>query len=488
MKKLKLLLTLAVVAILAAGVLVGCTTQFEIDPNETPHKVTYCSNGGTIEKKTELYFYHPEGGLINEPTTDGIVENAVRVGYSLVGWAKADVNPDGTPVLLDEPLYPHDGGVWMSQDGAISEDQFAEAGKLGYTLEKKYYSYDERNLFDFSGAYATEDVVLVAVWGMYNRFMVVDKDENGDWVDFSELYAVNGDEVTNIVTTDEAILEKYKGNLTDISNATGVINRKQLVDNVYNVVREGYTAIRYFLDEACTVELTFPYTATKPLTPIYYTELEGEYSIVTNAKQFSDAVKADANIYLLNDIDFDGATVDNSRKYTAIFDGNNKKLTNISVTVQQTVCKEGAQNVYGGLFGTVDGATIKNVEIDIAVTFEIGVDPAEGNYGMYTPFEDQGTERDAVCYVGMLAGALKGEYSISGVTINAAYAITRSIIDGDMVFDDESGDWITDMFENEYEVTVNFADWQGIDVENDDKITDSSVVWAEAEEPEVDAE
>jgi len=481
MKKFKLLLTLAVVAILAAGVLVGCSSQFELDPNETPHKVTYCANGGLIENRAELYYYYPDEGLILTPTTDGDVENAVRVGYTLLGWAKADVDASGNPVLLDEPLYPNDGGVWVTEDGAITESQFAEMDKIGNTYTKKYYSYDVNDLFEFKGTYVTEHLVLVAVWGVYNQYVVVDKDAEGNWVDFSELYAVEDGVVTDKVTEDEAILAKYTNNLTKISNATGVISSRDGLDDSYDALgREGYTLIRYYLDEECAVELTFPYTATKPLTPIYYTEIEGDYTLVSSYSEFRDAVRADENIYLMKDVDFANKGVDNNGStYTSILQGNGKKLLNVSVVIEQTQCKEGAANVYGGLFGTLDGATVKDVEINITVNFEIGVNPNDNDPS--TALDDIGTERDAVCYVGVFAGALIGEYSISGVTVNATCMESRSVVNGDRVYNPEKNRWEYEQVPNSYEVEVFFADWQGIEgAESDDKIVNSTVNRPEA--------
>lgn len=494
MKKLKLLLTLAVVAILATGVLVGCSAKFEIDPAVTPHKVTYCANGGHMGEASEVYYYYQDNAPIIAPMSSGTVKNAVHKEFTLLGWVKAELNPDGTPKLRETPVSENDGGILVcEEDGpfADTEDVISLEDRLGHKYKRWYYSYDMSDgFYDFAGGRVGENLVLVAVWGVYNQFFVVPKDAEGNWVDFSDLYALDeNNAVTDKVTKEEEILARYSGNLTAITNAQNEIKNKGNVDPSYKNVRDGNTVLNYYLDEECTVELTFPHQAQRPLTPIYYKEIEGVYDLVTDFSGFRDAVRANRNIYLMNDIDFAGKNVDfNTREYRGTIKGNGNKLNNISVTIQQTVCMEGEENVYGGLFGVLNGATIKDVEINIAITFEIGVDPAgEGNYGQYTPINDQGTERDAVCYVGMLAGSIEGECVISGVVINATCAETRSTIMGKVNYD-ENKQPIPEMFENEYEVEVEFGGWQGKDVEDDERITDSAINIVESEDSEADAE
>lgn len=112
-------------------------------------------------------------------------------------------------------------------------------------------------------------------------------------------------------------------------------------------------------DEDCAIE-------------VYVQYIKGVYSVVTTADEL---LSAKGNIYLMNDIDMDGAELDLTSFTSGVFEGNNKKISNFKLpstimNPQNMVADIGDENATGrdtlcvSLFGMLDGATINNLTIE----------------------------------------------------------------------------------------------------------------------------
>ena len=123
--------------------------------------------------------------------------------------------------------------------------------------------------------------------------------------------------------------------------------------------RAGYTAMGYYSDRALSNEWDYSYAhpggSADLDVAVYVDYMDGEWKLVSTAAQFKSAIKANNNIYLLNDIDLDG-TEPSFNTYSATLNGNGYEVKNF------TVKSSGAAIVKCAIFSSLgDGCVIENV-------------------------------------------------------------------------------------------------------------------------------
>lgn len=295
MKKVKYLLFLMLIAVLAVGVLAGCSVDTSTDLTGT-FKVVYCGNGGELNANPERVFMIREGLHAFDPASGKPVSQVVRPGYKFVGWAKGKLDENGDPVILDAPITDDlDGGVYRNKFGAIRESA-VETDQTG-TVKKGYYDYDRNSLWNFNSDLVTEDICLVAVWDVYSKFLIADKDESGEWESYDDLLS------SDFTIGSGAIYEKYEDRLYDVQNLRGTRISQDDALAAYGAERPDNTVLKFYKDPDCSEELVFPFNITNKVTVIYYEEIDGVFDLVTDARTFQSSYAMGNNIYMQDDID-----------------------------------------------------------------------------------------------------------------------------------------------------------------------------------------
>lgn len=460
MKKIKCLLLISLIAAISICVFVGCQDEFVVDREALPYKITYCANGGTLDGKTERYFFVEENVRAIEPSassSNNILMMPSREGYKLIGWIKGKVDENGEPVLIEKQEYSVDGGVWMNFEGAITEAEAVDSATGEYkddTVSHKFYQHDdfsnESIWWDFSKDYVNENLALIAVWEPYNKYIFANRDFSSDsgWEDLSDLTAADfefGGEVH----------EKYRSRLHDISSEDFSITDSD-INGSFKIDRAGYTPIRYYSDASCQNEITFPYIANSEdkVTVIYYKDIKGQYTVINEkgnpADNFMNAVLKNEDIYVDVNIDMNGKTNSlTAAKYTGTILGNFHVIDNLTSQVSQSYVGTRTENTYGGLFDELDGANISNLTINCSLVFYIAVDPADPR---------NGKPLDAMCEVGAFCKSMKNT-TLKNVDFTIHYIVDRSEVAIGAVLNQDTGLLEDVNGPNDYKVEVKVSEW-----------------------------
>lgn len=126
---------------------------------------------------------------------------------------------------------------------------------------------------------------------------------------------------------------------------------------------EGYTSLGY-LDEfgnPWDEDFAHPGGDSDLAVKIYLNLIEGEFTVVSTRRQLTSALSKNENIYLLNDIDFEGRAICFD-EYTGLFEGNNFKLYNFEVNYDSSK---------GGLKGSLDDLEGSMDHLYISLFFEL---------------------------------------------------------------------------------------------------------------------
>ncbi len=134
----------------------------------------------------------------------------------------------------------------------------------------------------------------------------------------------------------------------------------------------GHTFYGFYEDAACSIPLTFPYapavSAENPTVTVYARYIEGTYTVIRQASDFSKAIKTGTNYYIDADIDLTGIAIDIKEFYSGRFIGNGHTVKGL-----QVVRKQGKSTENYGLFGTVTGSAVfENITFeDVKVTVHL---------------------------------------------------------------------------------------------------------------------
>lgn len=109
-----------------------------------------------------------------------------------------------------------------------------------------------------------------------------------------------------------------------------------------------------------------------------------------------------------------------TRAFSGIFDGSGRTVSNFTVTDSQPTEIRNNDNTYYsfGLFGALDGATVKNLRITGAV---INADKSA---------------EQSVCYAGILAGVIAGQSSVSGCDVSGEVSVSATTVYAGMLAGD----------------------------------------------------
>ena len=148
-----------------------------------------------------------------------------------------------------------------------------------------------------------------------------------------------------------------------------------------NKTVKGYTSLGYLDEEGqpWNPNFTHPGGDEDLTVKVYLDLIEGEYTVVRTARQFKNAISRGQNVYLMNDIDFDGDELVFT-SYSGLIEGNGKTISNfvIDYNDQKSGLKGELDNpsspanyLYVSLFYELKDATIQNINFkDVSVDIE----------------------------------------------------------------------------------------------------------------------
>lgn len=476
MKRFKYLLILSLVAVLLGGVMIGCSSKYEVD-RENYYQITYCANGGTIidgqaeKAEKKIYVAKSRDALIPNPGfstnifRQSILGGAKPAGETVfVGWAVAKADENGDPMLIDAPQNErYDGGVSLNKDGNAVLDTATGMDKpVG---EKKYYDYlDEKGdyeLWNFQTDRINGDLVLVAVWTERSYYIVADK-VNGEWEDLSWTQRED-------LSSSSPEFTQYKDRLVLIEDTNNQIMRKDILakyNELKNKDRVTFTAIDFYADPNCEGEpISSRYTVNSQDTlvqVIYYTEVEGDYDIVTTMAQFLSALRNNRNIYLNNrdKVIESGASrqnVSGVNYYKGTIKGNGHTINyypnNDSTLVQKGISdNKVALNSYTTFLGSIEKSEVSDLTLKIVnAVFMIGENPDAVAGG-----DEQLLELNSHCYVGAFAKTIKN-CTFDKVNIELGIEVRRTVSITFPWQDPDTGAYKPNV--NNYNVTVTARNW-----------------------------
>lgn len=136
--------------------------------------------------------------------------------------------------------------------------------------------------------------------------------------------------------------------------------------NVLAPKKAGWTFLGYYADAEYTQEFSWPYQFEAGVTTYVYARfMEGEWSMVSNADEFTLALAAKKNIYVTADLDFTGKDWSKGISYGGEIAGNGHTFSGISLELEASK----SFNKNFGLFGTLTATanlhdfTIENAQI-----------------------------------------------------------------------------------------------------------------------------
>lgn len=474
MNKLKHLIIVALIALLAGGVAVGCTVDSGI-PSDQPHKVIYCANGGDIAGKAERYVNYQDKSPLPEPGAGTLIAEPTREHYVFKGWAIGSLDADGNPAYASSAKYLDDGGVWYNKydepDILSKRVKEKHGDKASYETSEVhfFYDYDASKSWDFRNDVVTESIVLVAMWEKENEY-VVTADTTKTFSDIKSDFAIKGFDL-NLASYVKSLNKPVSGNSVKPSELVTAFDEDAA--NVYFTAYEFFTSA----DKTAESKIGDSYTLTESLTVFYANYLDGsakkrKVAYVTDYKGFESAVKANKDIYIANDIvlgkreSYRLSDVD----YKGAIDGAGHSISGIEVDLSQVQrFDDKSNNAYGVLFNELADAELKNITFNVNFNFEIGVNPDDWNDRYSASYQgltkELFKEYNRSCRIGLIASKITGS-TLTDVTVNGTYNVTRTSETNREKTED--GKWVNVERYNNYDVTVTLIGLQGYKAADDD--------------------
>ena len=224
----------------------------------------------------------------------------------------------------------------------------------------------------------------------------VTKTENGDVVTYSGKWDFDNDRVTTDGITLYAnwqIKRVYSFDIyylnengEEVKLCNYVVNAGgQLSEEIDEVqYRDGYTFIRYLDENGNPWDMNFKHPGgdiTEPIKVIAKYE-EGNSKVVKTRRELQNALKANNNIYLDDDIDMEGKTF-YYREYKGIIKGNNHRIYNFSLTTSSASLKDSLvdNNLYISMFDQLTNATITDTTFDeVTLILDAGLPSIQNIY------------------------------------------------------------------------------------------------------------
>ena len=328
------------ISALAAVFAVGCAGSTAEYKNNV--RVVYELEGGVYKNSTravELYYGFARGGEYAIKSVEDVTTVKIeRSGYHIEGWYTSKTETDG----------------------AVSYD-----GKWDFATDK--VKVDENGKVSYGGKSGDDNLVrLYARWSANVTY-----EYNVGYVDAENKFVKVGTVSTNAGST----FGRAKYEIAKLENG-----------------REGYTSLgRYYKYDAeaangkgeeLTDDFAFEESKENVSLDIVVDYVEGNFRVVREAKDITSNASADKDknkmLFLMNDVDFGGKTVDFTI-YNGVR-GNGFTLSDFKVSVTSYIGdKDGdptapdgseAVRVEVSLFGDVDGGEVKDVTFD-EVKFEV---------------------------------------------------------------------------------------------------------------------
>ena len=278
-----------------------------------------------------------------------IVKIETKYNYGVKGEAKAVFYLEGGECKNSKDrisyVYNFDGSKMTTliiDPNILETDPINHITKSGYHIEGWYQnkiehpdgSVEYTDKWDFSKDKMTIDgVTLYAKWEINRVYSY-------------ELYYFDED-------GNEQFLDSY------------IASEGEKFNDIFldNTTIEGYTSLGYMSEDGSKWDEDFvhPGGDSDVAIKVYLNLIKGEYSIVKTTRQFRSAIAKNQNIYLLNDIDYDGDEICFD-SYSGIILGNGHKISNFLVDYDSTK---------SGLKGALDDIKGSNDHLYISLFFEL---------------------------------------------------------------------------------------------------------------------
>ena len=424
---------------LIALILIVCACVFAFAACGSPSinlegyvKVTYDCMGGNIDKLDTRVLYGKPGSLAVEPKgTTGFVE-AKRTNYSLVGWYTAHGEGTFTPsaegeyvryyefTAADDGEYVGYSYYYENRDGeyVVVTNESGEVYELyddgkeehknltRYSVITRYELYDAENAehTNLQRYSAEEAYVLYKSFnpdyaGLTRYTANYEWNENDRWNFETDRL---GDEDFTLYARWAYNLKIYwdwqndKNTVYAYENGQlGVeIERGENIPQTQQIPsKTGCTFTYWYKDAECTEKWDFAndiFPVDEEITAItlYAGYVEGNYTRISTAKEFTNRLSADkeSRLLLIADIDFGGVeqsfsngkatiTGDKETVRRTVFKGEINGLGNtisgikINATGKDAASEEQIINKYFGFFGWTENAVIKDVKLEGTIVF-----------------------------------------------------------------------------------------------------------------------
>lgn len=230
----------------------------------------------------------------------------------------------------------------------------------------------------------------------------------------------------NTLTVDGQTINLYAKWVPNISYTYQVIafddnNQEIVVDEINTGVgqvfekilvrRDDYIVLGYFQDKECQIPWDDSHVMrealegeTKVIEKVYSTWLPDTFEIVSTPEGFNKALTRGKDIYLQADLDFSNKNMSYSSSYSGQIIGNGHTISNISLNSLDELASD--KRPQFGFFGTLYGATIKDLKIE--------------NVNIYVE-----TKIQVEIYIGTLAGTIINS-TIENVSISGNLTISET--------------------------------------------------------------
>ena len=269
---------------------------------------------------------------------------AVTLTLVLSGCGNDGQSLDGLNIVT----FELDGGTLELKTSSVNT-------KINYAYEPGTYILDPTEIpgyklykqgYNFTGWYTGADCKPTEKWNFKTPFETESLTLYAGWEKAVKhtftVYYVDGDEAVALGSYE------VKGGdvFNDYRNHAGK--------------RADYTPMGYYSDMSLTTpwdaSFTHPGGEIDNNVAVYVDYIEGIWTLVKDAATFKSAIKAGESIYLMADIDLEGATLSTARSYNKTLEGNGYTVSNFKVE------KTGGNKPIISIFRILDrDAVIRNV-------------------------------------------------------------------------------------------------------------------------------
>ncbi len=360
-RRLKYTLLLLLIALMSLFVLAGCslgeTKQGLLDKYDLVAQVTYYANGekasftpGSETREKNIYF--PEGVqpyVITEETKIGVqYEN-----YIFDGWYEVELDVDGKPITIES---------FKDAEGKISHYTY----KLGDKVDLSKITLKKGDHLYVAAGWVTDTCVQVKLVHDGDKTAKIPLDVNKVTSANSPVY-----QKEHVVYGDVIRIANYTASTGELATISA---------NPLYVKDSAYTFLAYYADEACTQPVQWPLKKQETDTVIYAKYIEGDWTIVSTAKDVKDMFSAtgkNEHYWIASDIDCSETKVQAKVTFACEIQGNGHTISGLTV-------ERGSSSSSTSMFGTIkETAKIENLHF-VGLKLEFTFKP--GTYSVYFVF------------------------------------------------------------------------------------------------------